>query len=87
MLKIDHLRLALPAGYAPRARQIAFLIASELADRMPRLPAGGEMHLDRLALSPVNVAHGASDREVAGSVANAIASALSSVPNHRTGSR
>jgi len=88
MLKIDHLRLALPAGYAPRAKQIAFLIASELADRMPRLPAAGDspIHLDRLALPPVNVAHGASDREVAGSVANAIASALSSGTT-RTGSR
>jgi hypothetical protein len=85
MLKIDHLRLALPAGYAPRARQIAFLIAAELADRLPRLPGSPmePMRLDRLALPPINVAHGASDHEVAGSVANAIASALSS----GTGSR
>ena len=86
MLKIDRLRLALPAGYAPRARQIAFLIAEELAERLPAAggPMDRPMRLDHLALPPLDVAHGASDREVAGSVANAIASALS---QPRTGSR
>jgi hypothetical protein len=78
MLKIDRLRLSLPAGYEPRAKRIAALVAAELADR---LPAGaGELRVDRLVLPAVNVAHGASDRQVAGAVASAIAGGLSSKP-------
>jgi hypothetical protein len=73
MLKIDRLRLSLPAGFEARAGRIARLVGDELAG----LPlAAGELQLDHLALPPVSVARGASDRRVAGAVAAAIASGL-----------
>jgi hypothetical protein len=74
MLRIGRLRLSLPAGFEPRARRIASLVAHELAGRLPL--AGGEVSLDRLALPPVDVARGASDRQVASAVAGAIAAGL-----------
>jgi hypothetical protein len=75
MLTIGRLRVSLPAGYEPRARRIASLVADELAGRLPL--AGGEVRLDRLALPRIDVARGASDRQVAGAVAAAIAAGLS----------
>jgi hypothetical protein len=73
MLKIGRLRLSLPAGYEPRARRIASLVADELAG----LSLGaGDVSLDRLALPSVEVSRGASDRQVAGKVAAAIAAGL-----------
>jgi hypothetical protein len=78
MLKIDRLRLSLPAGFEPRAKRIASLVAHELAGRLPT--AAGEVHLDHLALPAVKVERGASDRQVAGAVATAIAGGLSPKP-------
>jgi len=73
MLRIDRLRLSLPAGFERRAGRIARLLGDELA----ALPlAAGEVRLDRLALPPVDVARGASDRQVAGAVAAAVAAGL-----------
>jgi hypothetical protein len=74
MLTIGRLRLSLPAGYEARARRIASLVGDELAGRLPL--AAGEVSLDRLVLPPVDVARGASDRQVAGAVAGAIAAGL-----------
>jgi len=74
MLTIDRLRLSLPAGFEPRAGRIASLVAHELAGRLPS--GAGEVHLDRLALPAVKVGRGASDRQVAGAVAKAIAAGL-----------
>ncbi|HEV8579149.1 MAG TPA: hypothetical protein VGX68_08700 [Thermoanaerobaculia bacterium] len=80
MLTIDRLRLSLPAGYEGRARRIAALVGDELA----RLPlAGSDVRLDRLTLPAVNVAPGASDRQVAGAVAGAVAAGLNSAAGGR----
>ena len=76
MLTIGRLRLSLPAGFEARAGRIASLVGDELAARLPL--AAGDVRLDRLTLPPVNVAPGASDRQVAGAVATAIAAGLSS---------
>jgi len=78
MLTIGRLRLTLPAGYAARAARIARLVADELPGR---LPAGsGDLRLDHLALPSVQVAPGATDRQVAGAVAAALVSSLSGLP-------
>lgn len=72
MLSIDRLRLTLPPGFADRADAVARLVADELA----ALPLAGDRTLARLAVPPVAVPPGGSDREVAGRVARAIHGAL-----------
>jgi hypothetical protein len=72
MLKIDRLRLSLPPGYEPRAIRIARLVADELAG----LQLQGDANFDRLTLPTVEVAHGASDRQVASSIASSMATHL-----------
>lgn len=72
MLSIGRLRLSLPPGYEARAERIARLLADELAG--VRLEA--DARVDRLALPPVKVGGGASDREVAAAVAAALAPRL-----------
>jgi hypothetical protein len=76
MLSIGRLRLALPPGFEGRAGRIARLVGDELAGRLPL--AAGAVRLDRLAVPPVRLAPGASDRQVAGAVAAAIAAGLHS---------
>ena len=78
MLTIDRLRLSLPPGFEGRAERLARLVADELAGRLPL--GGGELRLGRLAVPQVEIAHGASDRRVAGAVAGAIAAGLNSAP-------
>jgi hypothetical protein len=74
MLTIDKLRLSLPAGYEPRAGRIARLIADELATLPLQENASQEnVSIARLQLPALHVAHGASDRHVAGAIASAIA--------------
>lgn len=72
MLKIDRLRIALPPGYEARAERIARLVADELAS----LPVQGDAHLDRLTLPTVEVGQNASNRQIASSVAGAMAAHL-----------
>ena len=72
MLKIDRLRLSLPAGFETRADRIARLVADELA----ALPLQGDANLDRLALPTVEVGPRATDRQVASSIASSMASHL-----------
>jgi hypothetical protein len=73
MLTIDRLRLLLPPGFETRADRIARLVADEVA---ARLPLRGETRLDRLTLPRVQVPRGASDRQVAQSVARALVAGL-----------
>ena len=72
MLKIDRLRLSLPAGYEARADRIARLVADELAG----LPVHGDAHFDQLTLPTVEVGPRATDAQVAGAVTRAMASHL-----------
>ena len=72
MLKIDRLRLSLPAGYESRADRIARLVADELAG----LQLQGDAHFDRLALPTVEVGSNASNREVASRIASSMAAHL-----------
>jgi hypothetical protein len=72
MLKIDRLRLSLPAGYETRADRIARLVADELA----ALPLQGDANLDQLTLPTVEVGPRATDRQVASSIAGAMSSHL-----------
>lgn len=72
MLKIDRLRLSLPPGYEARAERIARLVADELAS----LQLQGNAQFDRLALPAIEVGPRATDRQVASSIAGAMASHL-----------
>lgn len=72
MLKIDRLRLSLPPGYEARANRIAHLIADELTS----LQVQGDAQFDRLALPAIEVGPRATDRQVASSIAGAMASHL-----------
>lgn len=72
MLKIDRLRISLPAGYEARADRIARLVADELA----ALPIQGDANLDRLSLPTVEVARNASNRRIASSIASSMAAQL-----------
>ena len=72
MLKIDRLRLSLPPGYEPREDRIARLVADELAS----LQLQGDASFDRLTLPTVEVGPRATDRQVASSIARAMASHL-----------
>lgn len=69
MLKIDRLRLTLPSGYEARAERIARLVADELAS----LQLQGSAQFDRLALPAIEVGPRATDRQVASSIAGAMA--------------
>ncbi|MEA2563879.1 MAG: hypothetical protein QOH06_5383 [Acidobacteriota bacterium] len=72
MLKIDRLRLSLPAGFETRADRIARLVADELAG----LQLQGNANFDRLTLPTVEVGQRASDRQVASSIASSMATHL-----------
>lgn len=72
MLKIDRLRISLPPGYEARAERIARLVADELA----ALPIQGDARLDRLTVPTVEVGQNASNRQIASSVAGAMAAHL-----------
>lgn len=68
MWTFDQLRLVLPAGFEHRAAGIARRVAEELAE----MPAPGDVSLRSLALPPIEIRAGASDREIAGRIARSI---------------
>ena len=68
MLTIDTLRLQLPAGFERRAERIGRLLGDALA-RIDTGAPGAELTLERLALPPITLTPGASDFEVADSIA------------------
>ncbi len=72
MLTIERLRLTLPDGDAARAGRIGRLFAEELARLGPR-QAGTRT---RLALPPLSLPPGGSDRQVARHLARAVHRAL-----------
>ena len=68
MLTIDTLRLQLPAGFEHRAERIGRL----LGDALAQIDAGAGLALDRLALPPIQLAPGASDADVARTIAHSV---------------
>lgn len=68
MLTIDRLRLHLPQGYRHRAGSIGRLLAAELA----KMPLGRSLQLESLRLSPVDIAPGAGDGQIARRIAAAV---------------
>jgi len=70
VLTIEHLLLRLPEGFEPRARQIALLLAGELAAFTPAT----DRCIERISLPSAPIEPNASDHEVAGALARAVAS-------------
>lgn len=68
MLSIDRLRIHLPEGHRNRAMPIARLVAEALAEK----PVSGSFDLERLTVPAVHILPGASDRQIAHSIAAAI---------------
>ena len=69
MLTIDTLRLQLPAGFEHRAERIGRL----LGDALARIDTGaGDIMLDQLAVPPIQLATGASDADVARTIAHSV---------------
>ena len=71
MLTIGTLHLQLPAGFEGRAERIGRLLGVALA-RIDTGGPGADLTLDRLALPPITIAPGASDRDVAAGVASSV---------------
>ncbi len=72
MLRIDRMRMQLPAGFEHRASTIARLVGESMAE----IHLSENRTLDRLSISPVQVSPHATDQEIAHSVAERIASTL-----------
>jgi len=68
MLKIDHLRLRLPAGYEKQASTIARLVAQELG----RLPVEHSAQIEHLAVSQINIQGRQTDKQLAAGIARSI---------------
>ncbi len=75
-LTISRLRLRLPAGYEARAGDIARAIA----DAACGIPVSDTRRIDNLALAPIPVGGGASDRDIAGAVVQRLAERLKAGP-------
>jgi hypothetical protein len=71
VLTIDTLRLQLPAGFERRGERIGHLLGDALAGIYTGAP-GADLTLDRLALPPIAIAPGASDFDVAASIASSV---------------
>lgn len=72
MLRIERMRMQLPAGFEHRASAIARLVG----DSMLTIRISENRTLDRLSVGPVEVSPTATDQEIAHSVAERIASML-----------
>lgn len=72
MIEIERLELRLPAEFGARAESIGRAVALELAP----LEALGPLRIGGLAPPPVRVGAGATDAEVARSVARAVVEAV-----------
>lgn len=75
MWTIDQLRLVLPPGFEHRAERIARRVAEELSD----LPVPRDLSLKSLSVPSLKVAPNAQDGEIAGRIAQAIATSVSGV--------
>jgi hypothetical protein len=71
VLTIDTLRLQLPAGFEGRAERIGRLVGDALARIGTGVP-GPELTLERLAPPRITIAPGASDFDVAASIASSV---------------
>jgi len=72
MLRIDRMRMQLPAGFEHRASAIARLVGESMAE----IHLSENRTLDRLSIHPVRVSPNATDQEIANSVAERITSTL-----------
>jgi hypothetical protein len=72
VLHIERMRIQLPAGFEHRASTIARMVGESMTEIHP----AENRTLQRLSISPVQVLPGATDQEVAHSVAERIASTL-----------
>ena len=72
MLKIERMRMQLPAGFEHRASTIAHLVGNAMGE----FHATENRTLDRLSIGPVQISPNATDQDIANSVAQRIASTL-----------
>lgn len=72
MLRIERMRMLLPAGFEHRAATIARLVGESMAEFQPF----ENRTLDRLTISPVPVSPNATDHEIARSIAERIVATL-----------
>ena len=72
MLRIDRLRMQLPAGFKHRASSIARLVGESMAGIHP----SQNRTLDRLSIGPIQVSPNSTDQDIAHSVTERIASTL-----------
>jgi hypothetical protein len=72
MLRIERMRMQLPAGFEHRSSTIARLVG----EAMGEFHATENRTLDRLSIGPVLVSPNATDQDIANSVAQRIASTL-----------
>lgn len=68
MIDIQNLRLQLPEGFESRAGRIGRL----LGDALAQYPATQSARIDQLRVGPLTLKEGASDRQVAQQIAQAI---------------
>ena len=72
MLKIERLRMQLPAGYEHRATSISQRVGESLAE----VQFTANQSIENLSIGPVRVSPQATDQEIAHSVAQQIVSML-----------
>ncbi|MCP3902787.1 MAG: hypothetical protein GY715_04045 [Planctomycetes bacterium] len=68
MIRIDSMRLQLPAGFEGRADGIARLVGESLTQRAPER----SVQVKSASVGPVNVERQASDRQIAAMIAASI---------------
>lgn len=72
MLHIERMRMKLPAGFEHRASTIGRLVA----DAMAQFEPAEQRTLERLSIDPVRISPGATDQDIAQSIAEQIVSKL-----------
>jgi len=70
LIRIDKLRLGLPAGFEHRAARISRLVGEHLA----RLPVPADVSLDSLRVGRLEVSPALSDSHIAARIASAVLS-------------
>lgn len=71
MIRIDRIRMRLPAGFEHRAASIALLLGEVLAKQ----PVAGDLSLESISISPQRINANTPDAEIAQLIATQIISA------------